>query len=58
MIPVYWFPGLSLPISDLLMQVAMHSQNHRGQCLTRLRELGGKPPTVDFIVYRKVQAGV
>lgn len=31
----------------------MHSQNHRGQCLTRLRELGAKPPTLDYILWVK-----
>lgn len=34
-----------------ITQVALHSQNHRGQCLTRLRELGEKPPTLDYILW-------
>ena len=29
----------------------MHSQHHRAQNATRLRELGGKPPTTDLIVW-------
>jgi uncharacterized damage-inducible protein DinB len=29
----------------------LHRQNHRGQCLTRLRELGAKPPTLDYILW-------
>lgn len=36
-----------------LTQVVMHSQNHRGQCLTRLRENGTKPPTLDYILWTK-----
>jgi uncharacterized damage-inducible protein DinB len=33
----------------------MHSQNHRGQCLTKIRENGGKPPTLDYIKWAKIQ---
>ncbi|MGB8261654.1 MAG: DinB family protein [Terracidiphilus sp.] len=40
-------------VAEGLIQVAMHSQNHRGQCLTRLRELDAKPPTLDFILWAK-----
>ena len=36
-----------------LTQVVMHSQNHRGQCLSRLRENGTKPPTLDYILWAK-----
>lgn len=32
-------------------QVAMHSVHHRGQVAARMRELGGEPPTIDFIVW-------
>jgi uncharacterized damage-inducible protein DinB len=38
-------------VADGLTQVVMHSQNHRGQCLTRLRENGAKPPTLDYIFW-------
>ncbi len=34
-----------------LMQAAMHSHYHRAQNATRLRELGGKPPITDFIIW-------
>ena len=34
-----------------LTQAAMHSHYHRGQNATRLRELGGVPPTTDFIIW-------
>lgn len=40
-------------IAEGLTQVVMHSQNHRGQCLTRLRENGAKPPTLDYILWTK-----
>jgi len=36
-----------------MMQCVLHSQHHRGQCLTRLRELGSKPPTLDYIRWVK-----
>jgi uncharacterized damage-inducible protein DinB len=36
-----------------MTQIILHSQNHRGQCLTRLRELGAKPPTLDYILWVK-----
>ena len=38
-------------IGDTALQVAMHSQYHRGQINARLRDLGGNPPLVDFIVW-------
>lgn len=52
-INVPWFkePSLDLPIEQALLQAAMHSQYHRGQNATRLRELGGEPPLIDYIVW-------
>lgn len=52
-ITVPWFkdPSLDLPIEQALLQAAMHSQYHRGQNATRLRELGGEPPLTDYIVW-------
>lgn len=38
-------------IGETALQVAMHSTYHRGQVNARLRELGGEPPTVDFIIW-------
>ncbi len=49
-----WAPDLNGTVAELLMQVVLHSQNHRGQCLTRLRELTGAAPTLDFIVWLKL----
>lgn len=38
-------------LAESFLQVALHSTHHRGQLLTRLRELGAKPPLVDFIAW-------
>jgi uncharacterized damage-inducible protein DinB len=48
-----WFkdPPLTITVSEALAQCAMHSQWHRGQNATRLRELDAVPPTVDLIVW-------
>ena len=40
-------------LAEALVQVVMHSQNHRGQCLSRLRTIAGNPPTLDFILWLK-----
>ena len=40
-------------VAEGLTQIFMHSQNHRGQCLTRLRENGAKPPTLDYILWAR-----
>jgi uncharacterized damage-inducible protein DinB len=52
-ITIPWFsdPPCRISVEQALHQVVMHSQNHRGQNATRLRELGGKPPTTDLIVW-------
>ena len=38
-------------LCETVFQVAMHSTHHRGQVSTRLRQLGGEPPLLDFIVW-------
>ncbi len=38
-------------VAETLMQVPWHSTNHRGQVLTKLREMGSEPPTLDFIAW-------
>ena len=49
-VEVPWFrPTLKIIVRHALMQAAMHSHYHRGQNASRLRELGGVPPTTDFI---------
>lgn len=40
-----------ITIAETMLQVPLHSLYHRGQVNARLRELGGEPPTVDFIVW-------
>lgn len=52
-IVVPWFndPPLSLSVAEALMQGALHSHYHRAQNATRLRELGGEPPPIDYIVW-------
>ena len=43
--------GQSCSVGQALMQVCMHSQGHRSQCSMKLRELGGTPPSMDFILW-------
>jgi len=48
-----FIPGLGCSVAQALMQVCLHSQGHRAQCATRLRSLGGTPPSMDFILWMK-----
>ena len=48
-----FIPGHGFSVAEGLIQVCMHSQGHRSQCSTRLRLLGGKPPSMDFILWLK-----
>ena len=41
----------SLSLSEMMLQVPMHSQYHRGQINARLRAVGGEPARVDYIVW-------
>jgi len=51
-IEIPWFqPALKISRRQALMQAAMHSHYHRGQNATRFRELGGTPPSTDFILW-------
>ena len=40
-----------ITIAETMLQVALHSLYHRGQINARLREVGGEPPTVDYIIW-------
>ncbi len=40
-----------LSVAEMMLQVPMHSQYHRGQINARLRTVGGEPPRVDYIVW-------
>lgn len=48
-----WFPEppCVITIAEALVQVAMHTQHHRGQCMTRLKDFGGEPVNVDWIIW-------
>lgn len=48
-----WFPepALHVPAREALMQAVLHSQHHRGQTLTRLKQLGGEAKNVDYIIW-------
>src|SRR5215471_16712257 len=53
LVKISWFghPPLRITVEAALTQAAMHSHYHRGQNATRLRELGGEPPTTDYIIW-------
>jgi uncharacterized damage-inducible protein DinB len=52
-IVVPWFenPPCRITLAQAMQQVVMHSQYHRAQNANRVRELGGKPPNTDLIVW-------
>jgi uncharacterized damage-inducible protein DinB len=48
-----YFEGQRYTVRDGLMQVCLHSQGHRSQCASKLRALGGEPPTLDYVLWIK-----
>src|SRR5436305_10622937 len=48
-----WFPDppCVIRVDEALIQVAMHTQHHRGQLMTRLKDFGGEPKNVDWIIW-------
>jgi uncharacterized damage-inducible protein DinB len=52
-----FIPGQTFSIEQTLLQVCLHSHGHRAQCATRLRQLGGIPPSMDFILWLKDRPG-
>jgi uncharacterized damage-inducible protein DinB len=48
-----WFPEppCVITVAEALVQAAMHTQHHRGQCMTRLKDYGGEPKNVDWIIW-------
>jgi len=48
-----WFPDppCVVTVAEALVQVAMHTQHHRGQLMTRLKDFGGEPLNVDWIIW-------
>jgi uncharacterized damage-inducible protein DinB len=53
MVQIPWFPDppCIIRVEEALVQVAMHSQHHRGQLMTRLKDFGGEPKNVDWIIW-------
>lgn len=50
-IEVPWFPGFQPKVSEALTQVVMHTQHHRAQIAMLLRQLGGDPKPLDYIIW-------
>jgi len=50
-IDVPWFSDARFSLGEVMLQVVMHSQYHRGQNATALRDLNSDPPLTDFIVW-------
>jgi len=52
-VQIPWFqdPPCVITVAEALVQVAMHAQHHRGQCMTRLKDFGGEPKNVDWIIW-------
>ncbi len=48
-----WFPEppCLLTVAEAITQAVLHAQHHRGQCLTKLKEKGGTPANVDYIIW-------
>jgi uncharacterized damage-inducible protein DinB len=38
-------------LGETMLQIASHSTHHRAQNNSQLRELGAKPPLVDYIAW-------
>ena len=51
-------PGTTITVAQAVIQMSLHSQGHRSQCASRLRELGGTPAPTDFVLWvRRQNAG-
>jgi uncharacterized damage-inducible protein DinB len=52
-IQIPWFrdPPIEISRGEALVQACLHTIHHRAQNATRLRELGGDPPNVDYIYW-------
>ena len=44
-------PRGNVTLGDTAFHVVAHTTHHRGQVMTRLRELGGAPPLVDYVIW-------
>ena len=52
----HW-PDARFTVAQVMSQVCLHSQGHRAQGASRLRALGGEPPTLDFIKWVAERSG-
>lgn len=52
-VTVPWFtnPPCVITAGQALHQVVLHTHHHRGQLMTRLKDLGGEPRDVDYIIW-------
>ena len=41
----------NITLRETVVDLASHTAHHRGQLNTRLRELGGEPPLVDYVAW-------
>ncbi len=57
-IPFFPDPPCVITTAQALVQVALHTQHHRGQCMTRLKDYGGEPMNVDWIIWLWLQKPV
>lgn len=48
-----YMPGRTFSVEQGILQICLHSHGHRAQAAMRLRQLGSKPPTLDFIKWLK-----
>jgi len=50
---VPWFPDppCVISVSDVLLQLCLHTQHHRGQNMARLKALGALAKNVDYIIW-------
>lgn len=48
-----YFKGHSFSVEEGIVQICMHSHGHRAQVAIRLRELGGTPPGLDYVMWLK-----
>jgi uncharacterized damage-inducible protein DinB len=46
-----YFKGQTFSVEEGILQICLHSHGHRAQVAIRLRELGGTPPSLDFVIW-------
>ena len=53
-----WGIDERMPLGETLFQVVNHSTQHRSEIASRMTELGYSPGELDYLVYRREQAGL